>query len=176
VLRCYEEKSGESWSNVLQHVQANLDCLPLSSPVVEFYFEQESQTAINRIRRIVSSQLKAATDSAGDSVAGPMSEIISSKMRYAKKMMPEERWEAKLSHLSDDSSESSLEEQSDEHENQAKSKKPRNKQKRSKGKGKGKKKGKAEDAHVAMCKKAMSTLDKVNKLLDKYDDSSSSSD
>lgn len=172
VRRCYEEKSGQSWENVLQHVQKNLDYLPLSSPVVDFYLEQDSQQAVNRYGRIVRSQLKAAAESSMP-VSGPMSDVLSSKMRYAKKITPEDQWEAKLSHLSNIRGESSLDEQSDEKEKKAKSESSKDKRKR-RSKGKGKRK--AEDAHVSMCNKAMFTLDKVNKLLDKFADSSSSSD
>lgn len=69
--------------------------------------------------------------------------------------------------------ESSLDEQSDEKGKKAKSESSKDKRKR-RSKGKGKRK--AEDAHVSMCNKAMATLDKVNKLLEKFADSSSSSD
>lgn len=185
VLRCYNEKNGQSWEDILEHVRDNLDSLPFSSPAVEFYMEKDSKQAINRMRRIISSEMKTSTTSESkDAVAGPMSDILSSKLRYAKKKNPEERYETKFAHLASGSSNhssspgpsdhSSSEEQRDvdvkSAKKGAKRKKPQAKgEKRSKGK------SKAQDMHVAMCKKAMKTLDKVNMLLDKYADSSASS-
>ena len=170
---------GQSWQNVLQHVRKNLNTLPsTSSQVLEFYTRQDNQQAINRIRRIIRIQLQAAA-SESNPVSGPMSEILTSKMRYAEKKTPEERYEAKLSHfaIDEESKESSLDELSDVQKQTGVHKDDGQKDKAKKRKrGKGKRKGKAEDAHVAMCNKAMATLNKVNKLFEKYDDSSSSSD
>ena len=90
-----------------------------------------------------------------------MSRIISQKMRYARKLTPEERRDEKFHHFAESSSDSIGGEPEEEP-------KPLLCTKRSK---KSKHKGKrrvAEEAHVAMCQKAMKTMERINKLLNKY--------
>ena len=61
LIRCYEEKGGQSWEEVLEQVRDSLDSLPFNRPTVEFYMEQDDRPAIKFIRRTISAEMKTAT-------------------------------------------------------------------------------------------------------------------
>ena len=49
LIRCYQEKGGQSWEEVLEHVRDRLDSLPFYHLTIEFYMKQDDQPAIKRI-------------------------------------------------------------------------------------------------------------------------------
>lgn len=158
-LDAYLICSGQGWSAVLQRVQENIDKLPLSSRLVEYYMTSEETTAIRRLKRIVREGLKEEstatnTEQVEETSSKTISkEIITKKLKYATKRTPEERRKAKMQEFEDsDNTEG-------EDECEPKKKKQTVKEVTFE----------AQKAHTKMCEQATTSMAFMTKVLEKLD-------
>jgi len=182
------------WNETLQFMKSHVVSMPVynvlkKQKTVEYYQKAERKAAIKRMKRIVSQNLKKASgeNEASSSHSKTMASVIkNSKMRYAKKSTPEERRQSKFDLAANVESTSSEEDEnpSIERADYAESElagpsrydddAQTLKKQGSKRKKRGQKYAKeANEAHTKMCNKAMGMMDKINRVLDKYDDTDS---
>ena len=181
VLEAYTNCSG--WDKILNVIKERLNKVMAGDGLTkanigEYYCSSTRESAIKRIRRIISKNLTSARaeepkSSAESSVA--MSKIIvENTMRYAKKRTPEERKcdkFAQAANIEICSSKSESESISEEEDTQkvATYRKPERKKAN---KIRGRKKNFASEAHKAhteMCGKAMVMMNKIEKVLQKFE-------
>lgn len=165
VIRAHNARIDQGWEAVLKEVKANIEQLPLSSRVVQYYLDSQSNTAIRRIKRIVRESFKEATSKGTDKqprvrneTDAAVEEGLNNQMRYAQKRTPAERKQDKMAHFVDsDELESEVETEEAEAEN------PR----RKKAKTLREVTYEAQSAHKEMCQQAMSSMAAMNQVLAK---------
>lgn len=201
VLKAYHQCTG-GWDEILEFIKSQVALMPgnylKKQKTVEYYNNAEKKAAIKRVQRIVSQNLKKASQDSGPSTSNTKSQpstsqsmtqmIAKSKMRYARKATPEERRLSKFAHAASVQSSDSCGEEppvdpsGDVEDRPAAaeasgSDSPPRKAPKKKGQ-KGKKRREklareANQAHAQMCNKAMRMMDKINSVLEKFDDTDS---
>ncbi|KXJ19426.1 hypothetical protein AC249_AIPGENE12488 [Exaiptasia diaphana] len=172
-----------NWDATLTHVKRHIADIHVSNlarkeNVVEYYFTSTDKVAIKRMQRIVNQRMKKTTPVENATSSYMVSAIKNSKMRYAMKMTPEERAQKKFEFVNDSSQDD--EDIGDYSENMDSmvcdedSENPGDDVACSSKKGKKKKimPKKANEAHTYMCQKTMNMIDKINRMLDKFDNDS----
>ena len=148
----------------------------------EYYRSTPRETSIKRIRRIVSQNLQKAkqlTATTSTSETAMSQTIVDKRMRYTKKCSPEERKSAKFSHAACLEEESSDKDTDADLPGEASPTPPDPKQDKPKKKRPRKRQRKSEEAHKAhteMCGKPMKMMNKIERILDKFDSDSSDED
>lgn len=118
VMRAYMSSYDEGWHAVLEEVKETVEHLPLSSRLIDYYNQTESDTCIRRIQRIVAAELKNAASERADQTGQPhqsgegrssnttprrttTDDIIENQMRYASRKTPEQRKRARMEQFVD---------------------------------------------------------------------------
>jgi hypothetical protein len=107
VMEAYNSRIGSGWDAVLQQVKQNIERLPLSSRIVDYYLEGERNNTIKRLKCIVRERMKeeanAATSSKDDDATRPSKIALDRQIVYVRKRTPEQRRRDKLDQFRDES-------------------------------------------------------------------------
>ena len=175
VLEAYTNCSG--WDEILHVIKERLNKVMAGGGLTkanigEYYCSSTRESAIKRIRRIISKNLTSARaeepkSSAESSVA--MSKIIvENTMRYAKKRTPEERNVTNIEVCSSKSESESISEEEDTQKVATYRKPDRKKANKIRGR-KRNLASEAHKAHTEMCGKVMVMMNKIEKVLQKFE-------
>ena len=160
IVECYNLCHGKEWKEVLMFAKHRVTEAGLPEQVVHMYLEQSTERLTQRMKNIIKNALRSpqpATPSTSTAI-NETSYLIANKMRYAKRITPNERrMEAVKRKMESELlvSSSNSEEEEDQGEKKKKRKMDLAKE--------------AQEAHKKMCEKAMDTMDTVKSILLKVD-------
>ena len=157
IVECYNLCHGKEWKEVLMFAKHRVTEAGLPEHVVHMYLEQSTERLTQRMKNIIKNALRSlqpATPSTSTAI-NETSNLIANKMRYAKRITPNERrMEAVKKKMESEFLVSSS--NSEEEEDQGEKKKKKRKMDLAK---------EAQEAHKKMCEKAMDTMDTVKSIL-----------
>lgn len=156
VLECYQKAMGKGWIEVVSFAKERVVDAGLPERVVHIYLESPQQRVISRMKNIVKTALANPVPSKSTSKPiydGVLSDLKAQKMHYAEKCTPAER---RVKHkLRAQFVESSSDTDNEIAQEPSKKKKKTDREVARE----------AQEAHKAMCSKALETMTRVNTFL-----------
>ena len=160
IVECYNVCHGKEWKEVLMFAKHRVTEAGLPEHVVYMYLDQSTERLTQRMKKIIKNALRSpqpATPSTSTAI-DETSNLIANKMRYAKRITPNERrMEAVKRKMESEFLVSSSNSEEEEAQGEKKNKRKMDLAKE------------AQEAHKKMCEKAMDTMDTVKSILLKVD-------